>query len=67
MLETQLARVCSYDARFVGRSLIFAQRATFHSFFNPGYNRKLDKRARVLLSDQKISDESLTCQHSFTA
>ena len=67
MLKAQLARVCSNHTWFVGRALIFALRATFPGFFNPGYNRKLDKRARVLLSGQTISEESLTCQLNLTA
>ena len=61
MFEAQLGSVPGHYAWFVKRHLIWLCSATF-CVNNPGYNRKLDKRARVLLSGQNIlTDLAVGC------
>jgi hypothetical protein len=60
MLEVQFTFFCGYDPGFVGGGrgsqtyVLAVQR--FFDVLNPGYNGKLDTRARVLLSGQTDAD-----------
>ena len=64
MFEVQLACVCSNHAWLVGRSLaLVSDQSVFP--VDPGYNQRLDERARVLLSGQTISGKSQIWQVDF--
>ena len=61
MLATKRSFICSNDARALSQNRFERTAlvcfATFTGQINPGYNRKLDKRARVLLSGQQLHND----------